>query len=234
MSRHFRAGWAVPAIFAGAAVITGIHSEARVAHAVAHSDMRSWLDAVYCVLRALVLVAFAAFTIGRDAPRSLSRTPLAFAACVVAMGAVGIFGDPPASAPDALVFSGDVLAVVFAVWLVFAVAFLGRCFGVLPAARGLVTRGPYSIVRHPVYLGEIGACVGLAVAAPTLRNGVLLVVFVAGQAARMGFEERALRDAFPEYERYAQRVPRLLPSPRLSAPAPRPRSMTGGLDAPSR
>jgi protein-S-isoprenylcysteine O-methyltransferase Ste14 len=212
-------GWVVPALFAAGAVVTGIHAEAHIADAVARGGTRTWLDAAYAVLRTAVIAAFAACTIGRAAPRTLSRAPLALVACVVAMGAVTIFGDPPAQAPDALVLTGDVVAVAFACWLALAVAFLGRCFGVLPAARGLVTRGPYSVVRHPVYLGEIGACVGLAIAAPTPRNAVLLLALLSGQALRIRLEERALRDAFPEYERYAQRVPRLLPSlRRLTAP----------------
>jgi protein-S-isoprenylcysteine O-methyltransferase Ste14 len=198
-------------------VVTGIHAAAHIADAVARDGTRTWLDAAYAVLRTAVIVAFAAFTIGRAAPRTLSRAPLAFVACVVALGAVTIFGDPPAQAPDAWVLMGNIVAVAFAGWLALAVAFLGRCFGVLPAARGLVTRGPYRVVRHPVYLGEIGACVGLAIAAPTLRNAALLLVFVSGQALRIRFEERALREAFPEYERYAQRVPRLLPSLRRLA-----------------
>ena len=37
---------------------------------------------------------------------------------------------------------------------------LGRWFGVRPAARGLATRGPYRLVRHPMYLAYMLADVG--------------------------------------------------------------------------
>src|SRR5262249_26348476 len=32
---------------------------------------------------------------------------------------------------------------------------LGRSFGVVPANRGVVVRGPYAIVRHPIYTGYL-------------------------------------------------------------------------------
>jgi protein-S-isoprenylcysteine O-methyltransferase Ste14 len=62
-----------------------------------------------------------------------------------------------------------------------------------------------------VYLGEIAAIGGLTIAAPTARNVVVLAIFVCAQTIRMRFEEDALRDAYPEYVRYQQTTPRLLP-----------------------
>jgi protein-S-isoprenylcysteine O-methyltransferase Ste14 len=40
--------------------------------------------------------------------------------------------------------------------------FLRRAFSVTPQARVLVTTGPYSIVRHPMYVGNILSLLGLA------------------------------------------------------------------------
>ena len=88
---------------------------------------------------------------------------------------------------------------------------LGRCFGILPEARGLVTRGPYRFVRHPVYLGELGAVAGLSIGAPSLWNLLVLVAFYAAQAARMRLEEQALGREFPEYADYGAVTPRLVP-----------------------
>jgi protein-S-isoprenylcysteine O-methyltransferase Ste14 len=113
------------------------------------------------------------------------------------------------------VLTGEVLALLSCVWLLASVLTLGRCFGVLPEARGLVTRGPYGLVRHPVYLGELGACAGLVLAAPTVWNFAVAAVFAGAQAVRMRLEEAELQAHFPGYAGYAARTPRLVP--RLAA-----------------
>jgi protein-S-isoprenylcysteine O-methyltransferase Ste14 len=73
-----------------------------------------------------------------------------------------------------------------------------------------------------VYLGEIGMCVGLVLAAPRMWNLAMLVVVLLGQMTRMRLEERALASAFPEYRRYAAGTPRLVPGLRTRPQSRRP------------
>jgi protein-S-isoprenylcysteine O-methyltransferase Ste14 len=206
------ARWGVPAVFAIAAASTGFHTAGDFSHALTQASTRAWLVALYGLLRTGVALAFALFTVGRAASVRPSRSPVAFLACAAALVAVVIFAEPARSTPDAVVLAGELVAVAFCVWLLVSVLFLGRCFGVLPEARGLVTRGPYRLVRHPVYLGEIGACAGLAIAAPSPRNAAVLAALIGAQAVRMRLEERALTQAFPEYAAYASCTPRLIPA----------------------
>jgi protein-S-isoprenylcysteine O-methyltransferase Ste14 len=209
--------WLVPAAFLAAAAATGAHAWDVGLGALRHPDERHVLVAVYALLRTAVALAFAAFTLGRAEPHRRSRDPVAFAACAVAIGAVLAVGGPERTTPSGLIVAGDAIAVIGCLWLVAAVMALGRCFGVLPEARGLVVRGPYRLVRHPVYLGELIALAGLVVAAPTARNMLVLAIFLAAQLARTRFEEGALSAAFPEYEYYAARTGRLLPRLRSRA-----------------
>ena len=76
----------------------------------------------------------------------------------MAIAAVLAFTPPGSGSEQGLMLVGELVAVLACLWLLASVLALGRCFGVLPEARGLVTRGPYRTVRHPVYLGEIAAC----------------------------------------------------------------------------
>jgi protein-S-isoprenylcysteine O-methyltransferase Ste14 len=223
MSRHLPG--ALFALFTAATAVNLAHG---VGDAVAHPSGRAWLVAGYWLLKTLVVAAFAYFLFVRGPSRRPSREPVAFVSCTVAMAAVVALGQPGAGSAVSLA-AGEALAVASCVWLLASVVFLGRCFGVLPEARGLVTRGPYGIVRHPVYLGELGAAAGLALGAPAARNLIALAALAAAQLVRMRLEERALEAAFPEYAAYAARTPRLLPR----APRPRPnRAATSRPDVP--
>jgi len=94
---------------------------------------------------------------------------------------------------------------------VYALIWLGRSISVLSEARKLVTGGPYSFVRHPLYLGEEAALVGLTLQYfSPLAIGILLMQF-GFQLYRMQFEEKVMTAAFPEYGDYSRRVKRLMP-----------------------
>jgi protein-S-isoprenylcysteine O-methyltransferase Ste14 len=202
----------VPALFAIAAAGKALHAVGVIDHAISQPTTRAWLVALYALLQTGVAFAFAVFTVGRAVPRKPARSPVAFVACAVALAGVLAFQQPAESTPEAVVLLGEIVAIASCAWLLASVCFLGRNFGVLPEARGLVTTGPYRVVRHPVYLGEIGACIGLALAAPSPTNALVLGALILAQTVRMRLEERALSDAFSEYPAYARRTPRLAPT----------------------
>jgi protein-S-isoprenylcysteine O-methyltransferase Ste14 len=94
---------------------------------------------------------------------------------------------------------------------VYCLTWLGRSLSIDAQARRLVTGGPYSIIRHPLYVCE---CIGLAsipLGNPTFFAIALYVLFLGLQFWRAKNEERILASAFPEYAEYAATVPMLLP-----------------------
>ena len=69
---------------------------------------------------------------------------------------------------------------------------LGRSFGFAPGDRGLRRRGPYSLVRHPIYASYVLLLLGYVLQSLSLRN-VLVMTFVCGcNAGRALAEERFL------------------------------------------
>jgi protein-S-isoprenylcysteine O-methyltransferase Ste14 len=94
---------------------------------------------------------------------------------------------------------------------VLTLSFLGRSFSVMPEARRLVTTGPYSIVRHPLYLFELLGVVGILLQVRSLPGMMLLALIVVLQIARARWEEAVLDRAIPEFAAYRQHVPFLIP-----------------------
>lgn len=103
-----------------------------------------------------------------------------------------------------LLATGNILSV-------YCLASLGRSFSILPQARKLVTDGPYGLVRHPLYIAEVIAAVGVIMLHFNALSAITGVLILATQMRRAMYEERVLSDAFPEYAAYAARVPRFIP-----------------------
>jgi protein-S-isoprenylcysteine O-methyltransferase Ste14 len=82
---------------------------------------------------------------------------------------------------------------------------LGRWFGIRPALRGVAIRGPYRLVRHPIYLSYLVADVGFNLQEWNLGTLLLTLTGWLSLLYRIRAEERVLaRDA--HWAAYAARV----------------------------
>lgn len=95
---------------------------------------------------------------------------------------------------------------------IYCLSWLGRSFSVMAHARKLVTAGPYSLVRHPLYAAEIITLIGITISNYSIQATFVIAITIAFQFRRMVNEEKVLRATFPEYEAYAQRVPMIIPA----------------------
>jgi protein-S-isoprenylcysteine O-methyltransferase Ste14 len=110
-----------------------------------------------------------------------------------------------------------IVIAVLSVWLcAAAVKVLGKQWTYrarVLEGHELITEGPYSLVRNPIYLGMFGMLIstGRAVGRwPVLIGSI--VAFLIGATIRIRAEEKLLREAFGiKFQDYAARVPAFFP-----------------------
>jgi protein-S-isoprenylcysteine O-methyltransferase Ste14 len=103
-----------------------------------------------------------------------------------------------------LTLGGTIFAVV-------VLTQLRESFSIMAEARQLVTAGVYSVVRHPLYLAEEIAAIGVVMQFFSLWTALILAAQIAFQLRRMRNEEVVLAEIFPEYSTYRDRTARILP-----------------------
>ena len=102
----------------------------------------------------------------------------------------------------------QLLGLAICVWSFLA---LGRSFGFAAADRGLVRRGPYAIVRHPIYASYLMLQCGYLLQSISVRNA-LVVLFASGCNVGRALAEERLLTTSEQYDAYRHQVRwRLLP-----------------------
>jgi protein-S-isoprenylcysteine O-methyltransferase Ste14 len=97
--------------------------------------------------------------------------------------------------------------------LICVVAFLtlGRSFGFAAADRGLVTRGPYAVIRHPIYASYLLVLSGYLLQSISVWNALVVLLVTSCNVGRAFVEDRLLATS-EQYEAYRSQVRwRLLP-----------------------
>lgn len=195
---------------------------------------RPTLERVFDTLLAGSIVSWAALglvatTTPATTTWAISLLHLTVAYAIVRRAPLGQMGSPRAlvSSLPALVLAGLALrlAAPLGTWPVFLeVAFLvgaalaiwtflamGESFAVLPARRDIVSRGPYRLVRHPAYAGELVMIFACALSGASVWSALVLVGAFPFVALRIHAEERLLSNSEP-YRRYQMEVrSRLIP-----------------------
>jgi len=115
--------------------------------------------------------------------------------------------------PSWLVIALQVAAVALALWA--RLAFAPGQFAASPSPRGegagVIRRGPYRLIRHPMYAAAL-----VLIWATVLSHPSLLCLLVGAAVTivvmpRILDEERRLRGRYPEYADYARSTKALVP-----------------------
>ena len=206
-------GRALPAaVFALLLIVEVQQFAARLHHHL--SVARIVGNSLYLVFIALFVV----LTVLRPPARAIDRRPLPWLATTV-----GTFG--LVVSPLFLTWSGPhlftlgrwgagaeaALATVSIVGALLSLSALGTAFSLIPQARHLVVRGPYRMVRHPMYLFEGLAMIGAMLSAGTVAAIIVTGFVLTAQVVRIQFEEQLLRRVFPDYDEKFRGIAHFLP-----------------------
>jgi protein-S-isoprenylcysteine O-methyltransferase Ste14 len=136
---------------------------------------------------------------------SIIATTLSIVAIVALVFRHGLFS------PSPVVIFFQALAIALMIWARQTFGLRSFHAAANPTEGGLVTRGPYRFIRHPIYAAVIIFSVAGVAGNLSVVNGALGLVIVAGMITRALCEERLLRVRYPEYADYARNTWRMIP-----------------------
>jgi protein-S-isoprenylcysteine O-methyltransferase Ste14 len=186
------------------ASLVGAGSAAVFAYSFLHFYVQTHrpIGLVFFAQQTLVALAYLIRRPARVVTRRLDDWLLAFAGTFV-----GVLFRPEGAHSAWGIWTGVVVQLVGVAIAVTCIFTLGRSFGFAAADRGVVTRGPYSIVRHPMYASYLVLESGYLLQSLSVRNAAILVIGTLCNGGRALAEERLLRTN-RDYVGYRRRVRR--------------------------
>src|SRR5437879_2025433 len=105
------------------------------------------------------------------------------------------------------------LGVGLAIWARLALGQNWSGIVTIKQDHQLIRRGPYALVRHPIYAGMLLALLGTALAVGEVRGLLAVAIAFAAWLYKSRLEERWLTEHFGEdYEKYRREVKALIPN----------------------
>jgi len=171
-----------------------------------YQQTHSWVGAAFFAEQMWVVIAYLIRRPARIASRRLDDWALAFGGTFA-----GVLFRPDGVHTHWGVESGLVVQLIGLAICVLSFVTLGRSFGFVAADRGLVYRGPYAIVRHPIYASYVLLQAGYVLQSLSVRNALVMLVASGCNVGRTRAEDRVLATN-ESYSEYRSRVRwRLLP-----------------------
>jgi protein-S-isoprenylcysteine O-methyltransferase Ste14 len=119
------------------------------------------------------------------------------------------------SATETVQWMAGILCIAGLAFCVWARATLGRNWsGTITLKEGheLIERGPYRLVRHPIYTGLLAMFLATAIRSGHLGGIAAVILAFASFWIKLSEEEKLMLQQFPDqYGSYQQRVKRIIP-----------------------
>ena len=116
---------------------------------------------------------------------------------------------------DALAWTGIALCIVGLAFCIWARFTLGQNWSgsvTLKGGHELITRGPYALVRHPIYTGLLTMFVATVLVLGHVAGIIAMPLVFVSIWIKLRHEEKLMLQKFPDqYAAYQRRVKRLIP-----------------------
>ena len=116
---------------------------------------------------------------------------------------------------DAILVAAAILCLCGLGFCLWARAVLGRNWSgtvTLKENHELIVRGPYRLVRHPIYTGLLAMLIATAIQQGHIAGMIGLILVFVSFWIKLNDEEEVMRKQFPDqYAAYRERVKRIIP-----------------------
>jgi protein-S-isoprenylcysteine O-methyltransferase Ste14 len=193
-----------PRLLRVAVNVVGAASAAVFSYSFLHFYLESHrpIGVLFFAQQTLVALAYLVRRPARLVTHRLDDWLLAFAGTFI-----GVLFRPAGEHPAWGIWAGTVLQLVGVGIVATCILTLGRSFGFAAADRGVVTRGPYAFVRHPMYASYLLLGAGYLLQSLSVWNAAVLVIVTVCNGGRALAEERLLANN-SDYLAFRRRVRR--------------------------
>lgn len=150
-------------------------------------------------------------------PKRVQADTRAYAGILLSFAAPWLFELPTSGTSSIVSVLTLASSLFYLAFMAAGYAALGRNLGVLPSIKDLVLRGPYTIVRHPIYSSHLFLAGTLLASRPSAWNAAAFALLFTGVMLRIQSEERLLLSD-PAYREYAAGVRGQVATLSLAAP----------------
>jgi len=182
-----------------------------VAFNIGSSADKSWPSLLSSVCLGAFYVLLALLTMTRSPAKAQADGVLPRIAAFVGTympWTIAFFGKTDQALPN---LASTACVLIGMIMMLVTIRHLGRSFSLVPQARNVVQTGPYRWIKHPLYLSEQIAILGVVLQYLTPITAIILVLHIGVQVCRILYEEDLLRRNCPEYSSYEASRWRLIP-----------------------
>lgn len=102
-------------------------------------------------------------------------------------------------------------SLILALWAMIIMKFYFNAAPEVLDGVALRTKGPYRLIRHPMYTSLLGLGSAWIISDFTYFRLFIFIILIANLIIKLSFEEKFLTEKFPDYIEYSRKTKRLIP-----------------------